>query len=591
MSPQRRPLRKRLVAPTRTSAAWIAARARNALRRPVFIGTVSVITFVTALLALVVVPQQARRAAAALRPAVAARPDTEPTVAALVEAERQVARADSALAAARTEIAQLVAATAATLVDSTTAAAPPDSASAGATTPGSAGRRDSLRAQVAVLTRLLARAENAPLLPSYRALAQAAPLQGEVRVKQLLDSLVDIEREREGYSAVGGVDPVFVALTARANELGRSIETLAQTRRAALEREIQALSPAPALAASATAARPLPDTVALARQREEGRAAAAEVGNRLARERAELARLDALEERARELDNVGASPSAILAAALVFAVILGFGTVLLDEVRHPRVADAYEVERATGVRVLGTIAPVARVPERTRRIEDRAVSPYLDPGADGHQLVYLTTATAGSNVVMLTVTGDHPGVAAVVAMNFAAIAADEARETLLIDTGGTTASVTAALHVRSGAGFRAVAAGEREWNEVTSTVRLGRERTIDIVPSGAGEVPVAEAVEVIRRDAPRLTQRYDALVLVCTPAQVTGGLAAALPVPDVLYCARVGMTPVEELRRTLAQVEERGGHVRGVVLWGSPDPRFDGARPEVEVEREPAIAT
>ena len=60
------------------------------------------------------------------------------------------------------------------------------------------------------------RADNAPLLGSFRALAEAPQMRGDPRVKQLLDSLVEIERERESFNAVGGVDPVFVALTARA---------------------------------------------------------------------------------------------------------------------------------------------------------------------------------------------------------------------------------------------------------------------------------------------------------------------------------------------------------------------------------------
>ena len=190
-----------------TGATWIAARAKNALRRPVFISAVSIVTFALSLLALVIVPQQARRAAAAIRPAAAQRPDTEPTHAALVEAERQIAAAESSVVSTRAELAQLVANAAAATAGDTTSGGE----RLGATM---RSRRDSLSARVDQLGRLIARSENAPLLGSYRALAQSGPMQGDVRVKQLLDSLVEIERERDSYSAVGGVDPVFVALTA-----------------------------------------------------------------------------------------------------------------------------------------------------------------------------------------------------------------------------------------------------------------------------------------------------------------------------------------------------------------------------------------
>src|SRR5215217_3262732 len=125
MSPRRRPPRQRPKPPTSTRSTWMAARARNALRRPVFIGAVSIVTFIASLVALVVVPQQARRAAAQLRPVSAQRPDTEPTVAALVEADRQVAAADSAIVAARNELAQIIAVTASTNVGDTLASGEP----------------------------------------------------------------------------------------------------------------------------------------------------------------------------------------------------------------------------------------------------------------------------------------------------------------------------------------------------------------------------------------------------------------------------------------------------------------------------------
>jgi hypothetical protein len=45
-------------------AVWLTARARNTVHRPVFIGAVSFGTFVAALVALVVAPQQSRRVTA-----------------------------------------------------------------------------------------------------------------------------------------------------------------------------------------------------------------------------------------------------------------------------------------------------------------------------------------------------------------------------------------------------------------------------------------------------------------------------------------------------------------------------------------------
>lgn len=561
----------------------MAARARNALRRPVFIGTVSLVIFATALIAIVVVPQQARRAATALRPAASARPDTEPTVVALREAERQVAVAESSVVAARTQIGQMISAAAAAVAADTTTGGIEQTLDV-------RNRRDSLATDVSLLSSLLTRAANAPLLASYRALAEAPPMRNDVRVKLLLDSLVDIERERESYNAVGGVDPVFVALTARANELGHSIEVLADARRAATQRALDALAPPPP-AVQAIATAPLPDTMARLKAVDTARTVAAEVAARLARERAELHALDLREARARDLANVGASPTAMLAAALVFGAMLGFGAALLDEVRRPRVASAYEVERATGMRVLGVVKPLPRSPERGRRASDREGPPYIDPGADGHQLIYLSVATAGANVVMATVTGDSPAVSAVVAINFAAIAAQEARDTLLIDTDTVSSSVAHALRIAPGAGVRGIVDGRAGWPEAARITRIGRDRTIDVVPSGDGPMPIEGLVTLLQRDAARLARRYDAVVLVVAPEQAAMGVPAALPIPDVICCARAGQTPIADLKKQVEEIARGGGTIRGVVLWDAPDPVLYEVKPVERPAREPVPAT
>ena len=558
----------------------MAARARNALRRPIFIGAVSIVTFIASLVALVVVPQQARRTAAQLRPVSAQRPDTEPTVAALAEAVRQVAAADSALARARNELSQLITATvAASAVDTLATGEPIGGATQTA--------RDSLAAQAAQLSRLLARAENAPLLGSYRALAEASAMRGDASVRQLLDSLVEIERERESYNAVGGVDPVFVALTARANELGRAIEAVAVARRADIRRQITALAPPPPELSS----RPVPDTLQLIGTANAARAAAAGVANRLARERAELVSLDAREARARELANLGASPAAMLAAALIFGAVIGFGFALIDEIRHPRIADAYEVERATGVRVLGVISPLPPSPERGRRSSDRAAPPYIDPGADGHQLIYLHIAAAGANVLMLTVSGDNPAVSAVVGINFAAIAANEARSTLLIDTDAASATVATALRLRASEGVSGLVSQKVSWPEAARPVRIGRESSIDVVPTGPDAPPFQAVSALLQNDAVRLARRYDTIVIVSSAEQVVNGLPSVLPIPDVIYCVRTGLTPIAQLRRALEDTERTGGRIRGIVLWNAPDPILAEVRaPEQVAEPVPAPA-
>jgi Mrp family chromosome partitioning ATPase len=281
----------------------------------------------------------------------------------------------------------------------------------------------------------------------------------------------------------------------------------------------------------------------------------------------------------------------MLAAALVFGAMLGFGAALLDEVRRPRVANAYEIERATGMRVLGVIKPLPRSPERGRRASDREGPPYIDPGADGHQLIYLSVASAGANVVMVTITGDEPAVSAVVAINFAAIAAQEARDTLLVDTDTTSSPVASALRLPASAGMRGLVDGSVSWPEATRVTRIGRDRTIDVVPSGHGALPIDGAVTLLQRDSARLARRYDAVVMVAAPEQVAAGLAAALPIPDVVFCARAGQTPVADLKKRVEEIARGGGTIRGVVLWDAPDPVLYEVKPAERAEREPVPAT
>jgi Mrp family chromosome partitioning ATPase len=281
----------------------------------------------------------------------------------------------------------------------------------------------------------------------------------------------------------------------------------------------------------------------------------------------------------------------MLASALVFGAMLGFGLAFFDEVRRPRIANQYEAERATGVRVLGVVRPLPPSPERGRRASDRNGPPYIDPGADGHQLIYLSIAAAGANTVMVTITGDSPDVSAVVAVNFAAIAAEEARGTLLVDTDAAASTVSAALRLPQSAGVRGLVEGKASWPEVIRVARIGRDRTIDVVPSGGGTpLDVGELTSLVQRDIARLARRYDAIVFVSSLDQVGLGLPTALPIPDVVFCARIGQTPIAALKKSVEEVQSAGGRVRGIVLWNAPDPALLEEAPPERVERPAATA-
>ncbi|MGH7619119.1 MAG: hypothetical protein ACREPM_18005 [Gemmatimonadaceae bacterium] len=533
---------------------WLTARARNAVHRPRFIGAVGLGAFLTALVALILAPQQVRRAPTVLP--VEARPDTAPLVAALVQARTRLGTADSSLAAARTRA----------------AAAPRPTTDS--LNPSVIAHRDSLSNAVNDLDALLTRVETAPAAASYRALGESQQLASISRVKALLDSLAEVERDRESFGSTGGTDPVYVALTSRSDDIGHAIQTLAQARRDTLRDQIARLN-APT-AREVVARAPTADTVAWIAERDSAQSLVGQATDALYSTRQKAADYDRDVARARQKATLDTPTAALLAAALVIGIALGFGSAFAGEVRHPRVGDEHELERMTGARVLATIRPHKRMPDRDRRSADRLAPRYFDPGAAGYQLTYLHVARAGASRLMLTITSPVPSIAAVVATNVAAIAAEEARSTIIIDTDARTAPVSAVLRTHAEPGLIDVLDGRVGWPEATSQAMAGRDRTVDVMPSGVAPTNrgADDVRELFRREAPRLARHYEAIVISAALDHAVGGLPAALPIPDAIVCARVGYTRIAEVQSALDGLRASGGTSVGVVLWDAPLPEL-----------------
>jgi len=536
-------------------AVWLTSRARNAVRRPVFIGTVGVGTAAAALVALILAPQQIRRGNVPTLADVGLKPDTASFVAGLAQARERLAAAEASLAMARARVAAIPAQV-------------PDTIS-----PVLLARRDSLSTAVNDLDALLTRVETAPVAASFRALAESPQLTTNPRVRSLVDSLADVERDRDTFGTTGGADPVYVALTTRATEIGRSIHDIAQQRRDTLRQQIARVTmPSQRQDIAET---PAVDTAGWVAERDSAQSLVSQATKGLTAAREKTADFDRAVKRARDQATFNAPPVALLGAALVFGVVLGFGAAFADEVRNPRIsADEHEVERVTGARVLATTAPRPRQPDRSRRSADRTAPPYFDPGADGYQLTYLHVARTGASRLMLTIASDDTGVAAVVGMNVAAIAADEARSTIIIDTDARTAPVAAALRTHAEPGVADVLRHQIDWAEATSQAPAGRDRFVDIVPSGIANesLDVKQVVEALRQEAPRLLRHYEAVVIVCSNEQVVAGLPGSLPITDTVICARVGHTRIADVNRTIDRVRASGGNPLGLVLWDAVTP-------------------
>jgi Mrp family chromosome partitioning ATPase len=534
-----------------SAGTWLGRRARNAARRTALLGVAGGLVFVAMLVTLIVIPHRARRAAAAIMPRPTERPDTVRLMAADAIAADQLARTEAALARARARAARRA------------LPPPPD------TLPTEARlRRDSLQASIARLTTLLERAEAAPLFASYRALGASPELQGDSRVAVLLDSLSEIERQRDAFGATGGVDPLFVALTSRAGELGRALQQIGATRRTGMREELERLRPPP----RPVVALPPVDTMRVASARDSARDALGRTRAALTSARERNRQLDARQQRAREISAIAASPPAMLAASLIFGLAAGFAIALMAELRSPRVADAGEIERLVSLPVIARVGPAELVPERSRRQADREVTPVIDQATDTYRQLYLSLADGASNLRGVAITGDEPSVVATLAVNLAAAASQQARHALVIDADVTVHSVSAALHVPPAPGATESLTGEAEWPEVIVHAVVGRDRTIDVIPAGRRLRATEIAVRSLRDAVTHLARRYDTVVLSAPWLREVPLERTVSAVPGIVIVARTGRTTAVGLKRLVAAIAAAGGSVRGVVAWEAPDP-------------------
>lgn len=538
------------LAADRRSARWMRSRVRNVHRRPLLVGGVGAGGFVALLVALIVVPRRVQRAADEQAPKPWEWRDTVALAQRLAVADARARQADSALSRARELLLGYAARTA---VDTLP--------------PALQARRDSLIAAAADLARLIRRAEDAPLAASYRALGTAPEMRGVAGVAQLLDTLAEVERSRAEFGAAGGVDPIFVALTTRATRIGKAIQDLAEARLAVIRRELDRLTPP---------VRPPPvsaDTLSLARARDSTASVAVSLRAELARARAVNRSLAARAARARAAAAIGASIPAILAASLVFGIALGFGVALGTEIVHPRVADATEAKSVARAPVLITIGAPEPMLERRRRA-DLEVPPLIDPVSESYRLLYDQLADRAFDLPPTAVTGEAPVVTATVAANLAAASARQVRSTMLLDLDFDRQSMVDVVRLRPAVSLADVLTGSAEWPEAIASVVVGRERTVDVLVSGAldsGAAPDAISAE-LARILTHLVRRYECVVVSAPLPRRAVLVGVSRVLRGAVVCVRTARTPTARLAQIVAALDASGLPLRGLVVWDREDP-------------------
>jgi Mrp family chromosome partitioning ATPase len=301
----------------------------------------------------------------------------------------------------------------------------------------------------------------------------------------------------------------------------------------------------------------------------------------LAEMRAVNDRIDRAAAKARDLANLGAPPLAMLAAAIVLALSLGFAASLFIELRNPTVADSREAEQVTGVRVLTVVASKEVMPERSRRLADISAPPLIDVVSESYRRLYLHLAATEANVPIVTVAGDDASIVATVAANIAAAAAYEARSTLLVDVDPVTSTIASIFRVRSNPGLAGIIAGTSDWPESVRQTTIGRDRVLDLLPSGTRRSgSLTGAAERIRADFARMERRYDLIVIAAPAAYVARGRQSIIPGPDVVLCARVAHTKIARIREMVDSLRALDLRIQGLVLW-------DDDMPVLEAHEEP----
>jgi len=535
---------------------WMAARARNSLRRVAVFGIVGGLVFIAALIAFVLVPRNASRKAQAVAAQIEARTDTAPVAAIRNRYLAEVTTADSVLAVTRR------------------AAIPAPPIVIDTFPPAVKAQRESLNVELSTLNRLIARAENAPLPTSYRALAASPAVAADPRVRLLLDSLAAIERERNAFGAVGGVDPVYLALTSRATAIGRAIQGIADAKRGEVRGQLAVIRPI---------ARPVPrpeitvDTGRFIRQRAAAEQSYTAASRQLDQIRERNARIDRQAAQARDLANVGAPPWAMLAAAVVLALALGFAASFGVELKRPHIADSREAEQVSGARVLTVVRPPEIVVERSRRQVDVEAPPLIDVVSESYRTLYLHIAAVDASVPIVTITGDDPAIVATVAANLAASAAYEARSTLLVDVDPTTCSVASVLRIRPDPGLSGIVTGAATWPEVIIPTTIGRDRPLDVIPSGTRRVglPEPQVVDEVRNELARMQRRYDFIIIAAPTSYVQRSASSIIPAPDVILCARLAHTTVGSLKTAVDSLRGADMRIHGLVLWDAEMPQLE----------------
>ena len=416
--------------------------------------------------------------------------------------------------------------------------------------------RDSLQALATALDDLLDRATKAPLAPSYRALAGAQALNGDVRIASLVDSIDAIERDRTALDPTSA-ERVFADLTNRANAIGLSIREIATKRRAQLARDMSAIQSSSAPDSDIEVSR-------LRVARDSARLQAATADSTITAARAANSAAEAREKTTRSTVSHRVPLRAILVAATLMGLLVGFSITFTAELRHATVASVCEAEWATGAPVVATV----------RASAPRAGGAQDAGGIDPFRMLFLALTATGTRTRTVAVSGDDRGVVATVAGRLALAAAADERATLVVDVDAESSAAAAYYAQPPEPGFSDALAGVRLWREVAHPVGASSRLAIDVVPAGSvhRETLDGDARALGRDEFARFRGEYDFSVLVAPSGAELVAVRSLMDDMPTVLCAQIARTAMSELQALAQRLRDGGVSVHGVVLWDGDSP-------------------
>lgn len=566
--------------------AWMAARARNAAKRGGLIAAVGLLAVTTTTLLLVLLPREMNRAVRARIDALPAIVDTIPLQADLTGALDRLRNAEANLQALRVAYVDRIASAA---------------SSAGTPNTGSAGTNVDVPEQSDMRKELglrVARARAAPLVENFRVVGEADLLRNDSRARALLDSLNDVNRDREAYAALGSPDARYAAMTARISTLGQRILLIAEQRLASNAASSSApatpSASAPPSAASPTSAATVPAKDTTRREQrltdtstivQTERFSGDSIAERAAREllesaKAQLqvaeqalkvvresnARTDSTRRDAEKSSPARVPPFAMLLAALVTGLAVGYGVAFYFEVKRPRIADAAEVERVTDTRVIvHTGSSRAQQAQFLRGSGRDMLAPVIDLASESYQLLHITLTGFGDTSREVQVVSNDIALGATVGINLAAAAVRDSRATLLIDASTPPTIVSRLLRQPKNNPASAATDSAGSMLSHVARSRVGNDVYVDTLA-------VADArSEVAQQQLDDLVRDHDFTVIVQAGADEPEH-PFPLPVVDAIICARVGVTKLEWLTTRTAELRAQNRRVRAVLLWATRSP-------------------